>query len=220
MTRHVLKQWGWLSHLPAELQDTVLSAGRERQFDRGSAVFAVGDPPGGAYAIVEGEVAITIAPGPAGPHLVHLARPGLWIGEGAFFTRQPRRVGLEALSKSTLFHLPLDAMDRLTHSDPEWMRRFGQMLMLNVDLALHTIDDLLIPDPTRRVIAALVRCLGDREGGKLAISQSELGRMTNVSRKVVNRVVGTLANAGLVQQGYGQIEVLSTKALARFISDE
>lgn len=213
MKRDILRNRGWLSLQPRAIQDAVLANGREQVFEPGTSVFSVGDPPGGCFALLQGQLAVSIAPNMRGPNLVHVARPGTWYGEGAYLTRGLRRVGLHPVVESTLFHLPLDAMDRLSAKDAEWTRRFAQMLMINLDLALHALDDLLIEDPSRRVAAVLVRCLGEEESGTLSISQAELGHLSNTSRKVVNRVLGSFVERGWLRQGYSKIEVTEVRAL-------
>lgn len=213
MIRDVLRTRGWLSLQARDVQDAVLALGREQNVEAGRTVFSVGDPAGGCYAILRGQVAVSIAPGVHGPNIAHIARPGTWYGEGAFISRGPRRVSLQAVVDSVLFHLPLDVMDRLAAEDPEWTRRFAQMLMVNLDLALHAIDDLLIEDPSRRIAAVLLRCLGDEPSGTLSIAQAELGRLSNTSRKVVNRVLRSFAERGWVRQSYGRIEVCDPSAM-------
>ncbi len=216
MPHDVLRKFGWLSFQPPDVQQKALDAGRERKFRRDAVVYSVNDPPGGVFAIVDGALAVTIAPHQTAPQVAHLASPGRWFGEGGYLTGQPRRVGLKATVGSTLFHVPLHAMEQLTSEDPEWMRRFGQMAMFNIDLALHTVDDLLIKDPVRRVAATLVRCMGDQNQGRIAISQAELGQISNASRKVVNRALGALAERGWLVRGYGEIEVVDVERLRRF----
>lgn len=219
MPHDILRNRGWLARQPAEFQEQVLALGRVRRFGRGAMVYSVGDPPGGIFGILQGVLAISIAPGATGPHLAHFARPGAWFGEGAFLTGEPRRIGLLALVDSVLFHLPLDAMERLADGDPETMRRFGQIAMGNIDLCLHAINDLLIADPVARIAATLLRCLGDEASGRVTISQAELGRLSNASRKVVNRALRALAGAGLVQVRYAEIAVLDPGALADFAAE-
>lgn len=219
MLRDVLRRQGWLSHQPQALQDAVLANGREQRFPAGSTVFSVGDPPGGCYAILQGHLAVSIAPNQNGPTLAHVARQGTWYGEGAFLTRGPRRITLQAVVDCVLFHLPLDAMDRLAAEDPEWIRRFALILMSNIDLAIHAIDDLLIRDPSRRIAAVLVRCLGEGCGGTLSISQTELGRLTNTSRKVVNQTLDRFAQLGWIEKGYGRIEVIDPLGLRDHAQD-
>jgi CRP/FNR family cyclic AMP-dependent transcriptional regulator len=211
---------GWLSLQTAAFRHAVLAEGQVRHFSRGDTVFLQGDPPGGVFGIIAGSVAVRIAPGPTGPHLGHIASPGAWFGEGGFLTGEPRRVTLEAATDAVLFHLPLDAMERLatTHAGRE--RRFARLAMLNIDLALRVIDDLLIPQADRRVAASLLRCLPDPGRGVLHLSQAELGQIANASRKVVNRTLAAFEDRGWVTRGSSTIEIADAGALRRFATDE
>ncbi|MDW4497422.1 Crp/Fnr family transcriptional regulator [Sulfitobacter sp. D35] len=220
MSRTLLRTNGWLAHQPVAVQDAVLGLGREQSFDVGEMVFSVGDPPGGCYAVLKGQIAVSISESPAGPKIAHLAQPGLWYGEGAFLSRSARIIGLQAVVPSVLFHLPLVAMDRLAAEDPEWIRRFSQMLLINTNLALRAVDDLLIADPSRRVAAVLIRCIGDGAPvGTIRLSQTELGQLSNVSRKLVNRCLGDFERKAWLQRGYNRIEVNDAPALARYAQE-
>ena len=47
----------------------------------GTALYHLGDPPGGIYGLIEGLMRVTAAPGqPAAA--IHVGAPGLWTGEG------------------------------------------------------------------------------------------------------------------------------------------
>lgn len=216
MSLAALRKAGWLSSQPASFQDEVLRLGRIRRYEQGATVVSIGDPPGGLIALVEGALAVFIAPGDTGPHFAHLASPGCWFGEGGFFTGGPRRLTLEVTAESVVFHLPLDAMERLAAADPENMRRFGCIALQNIDLCLEAIDTLLIADPKRRIAATLLRCIGESATPRIAMSQSALGRSANASRKVVNRTLGELAEMGLIEPGYAQIVIRDVARLKAF----
>lgn len=213
----ILSRQGWLSGQPESFRAAVLSAGYVRSFPKGQVVYAQGAAPGGVYGIVSGALTFTIAPGQRGPHVVHLAAPGSWIGEGSFMTGEARRTGIEAIIDSRLFYLPLEAMEALVGGS--LTRRFGQLVIQNVELAFHVIDDLLIPDSERRIAAALLRWLGGKHG-PAHLSQSELGRLANASRKVVNRTLRHFAERGWVKPGYSTIEVSDAKSLQAFADGE
>lgn len=215
MPLDILKSRGWLSRQPEAFQNDVLALGRVQRFRRGEMIYAVGDPPGGAYGILGGAISISIAPGAGGPHLVHQETPGWWFGEGCFLTGQPRRISLSAATDSVMFHLPLHAMERLAAEDPASTRRLAQIAMQNIDLCFRAIEDLLIPDPARRIAAVLLRCLGDDPRRTVRVSQAALGRISNTSRKVVNRTLGRFSADGLVRLGYAEIEILDIAALRR-----
>ena len=108
-------------------------------------------------------------------------------------------------------------MDRLAAEDPEWIRRFGVMLLGNTNLALRAIDDLLIADPSRRLAAVFARCVGaETDAGTLSISQTELGELSRVSRKLVNRFLGDFEQRGWLQRGYNRIDLINGAALAAY----
>lgn len=220
MKTNILKHTGWLASYAQTFQDQLISSGFVQHFPAGSVIFEVGGPPGGCYAALTGQIAITIAPNESGPNIAHLARPGHWYGEGAFFTGGARRVGVQAVSDCDVFHLPLPAMQKLCAEDAEWTRRFACCLMKNLDLALHAIDDLLITDPRRRIAATLVRCLGDEPAGTIIISQTELGRLSNTSRKVVNRTLAEFEEEGWLSRKYGEIAASSVQSLRHFAQSE
>ena len=49
----------WFSHLPVELQRSLLAAARLRTLAAGQCLFKRGDPPCGLYAVLEGAVRIS-----------------------------------------------------------------------------------------------------------------------------------------------------------------
>lgn len=212
----ILVERGWLSTQPRALQEAILERLRLEVFPPKTAVYLLGDPPGGIYGLIRGELAVTIAAGSSGPHLAHLAMPGSWFGEGPFITGKPRRVGLETLTDATLAHLPLREMERLAASNPEMIRAFAQIAMLNVDLALLTVEDLLIDTPARRVAAVLWRSAGGQPGRVIPITQAEIGRLSNTSRKYTIAALRQLTERGLIRQGYNRIEVIDPAELRRF----
>ncbi|MBA7467936.1 hypothetical protein ES703_73611 [subsurface metagenome] len=88
------------------------------------------------FGIVAGCLGVSVAPGERGPYLAHFALPGIWFGEAAAFTRQPRRVGLTASRDSELLHLPLQAIDEIVGRDPVAWRYFGLVTIDHLEVAL------------------------------------------------------------------------------------
>lgn len=215
-----LLRHGWLSGQSADLQDKVIARLCVQVFAAGTIVFTLGDPPGGVYAVVTGSLAVSIATGRSGPHFAHIAGAGSWFGEGAFMTRQPRRIGLETMSESVLAYLPLADMEQLAADDPEVLRAFGQIAIYNLGTCLLAVEDLLIVDPARRVAAVLWRSVGGRSGAEIPVTQAELGRLANTSRKRTLSAVKKLSALGLVRQGYHRIEVVEADRLRRFADQD
>lgn len=212
----VLSRRGWLAGQPEPFRRRIFEECQLQQFDRGVLIYHLGDQPGGAYGIAAGALAVSIAPGDRGPYFAHLGTAGTWFGEGPFLTGQPRRVGLEAATECVLMYLPLPAMERMAANDPMAIRRFAQIAMSNLDLALGVIADLMITQPERRIAAVLVRSAGSQDERTVRLSQAELGRLANVSRKLVNRALQRFAASALVMPRYGAIQILDMQGLKRF----
>lgn len=216
----VLTRSGWLSRQPAAFQQEVLARMTLSRVAVGRHVYVSGDPLGGIYGLVAGTLAVTIAPGETGPHLVHLAAPGWWFGEGCFLTGAPRRIGLQAVTDCTVASLPLSEMNGLAARDPETVRRVAGIAMLNVDLALLAIEDLLRPDPMRRIAAVLWRGCGGVSGYCLPVTQPTLRQIANASRKETLAALRRLEEFGAIRRGYATLEILDAHRLRRLADGE
>lgn len=216
MGEQVLSRHGWLARQPKDFQRQVLAESQLQHFECGAPVYHLGDPPGGIYGVASGAVGISIAPGEGGPYLAHLGTAGYWIGEGPFLTGEPRRVELMAMSRCVLLNLPLHVMERMAAEDPMNIRRFAQIAISNVDLALRVIGDLMIAQPERRIAAVLVRSAGPQQKPMVRVSQAELGRMANASRKLVNKALHNFAGLRWVEPGYNAITIHDVQALGQF----
>lgn len=211
----VLKGSGWLSYQPEDFQQEVLKRLTLLRVATGRNVYLSGDPVGGVYALVTGTLAVSIAPGETGPHLVHLATPGWWFGEGCFLTGAPRRIGLQAVTDCTVASLALAEMNGFAARDPEAIRRFAAIAMLNVDLALLALEDLLRPDATRRIAAVLWRGSGGQSGYRLPVTHAGLRQLANVTRKETFTAVKRLDHLGAIRRSYALIEIADGNLLRR-----
>jgi CRP/FNR family cyclic AMP-dependent transcriptional regulator len=216
LAEQVLSRRGWLAGQPKDFRRLVFADCLLQQFERGAPVYHLGDPPGGIYGIASGNLTVSIAPDETGPFLAHLATPGDWFGEGAFLTKQPRRVGLMAATECVLLNLPLYVMELMAEEDPMAVRRFAQIAVANLDLALRAISDLMISQPERRIAAVLARAAGTHSQPVFRVSQTELGRLANASRKLVNKALHKFAASGWVEPGYNAIKIRDVQALKRF----
>lgn len=212
---HVLTKQGWLSRQPSTFQGDVLARGFAQDFEPGEAVYRVGDACGGIYGLVAGTLAVSIAAPGRTPRFVQFGSVGAWAGEGCFMTGETRRAELRTVSECTLFHLPLDAMQRLATDDPEAIRYFARITVNHYDVMARVIDDLLIPKAECRIAAALERASWLLEP-TVQISQSDLGAMANASRSQVNAALARFAREGWLSHSYRSITIHDAKALYEF----
>jgi CRP-like cAMP-binding protein len=213
--RDLLTGIGWLSQQPEEFQDQVFRHAVSVKYRAGEVIYRLGDPVGGIYGFVSGGVIASVAPPQATPQLMHVLTPGSWTGEGPFLSRQPRRLALQAAIDTAAIYLPLEQMDQMAGRDPMATRRFTQILMMNLDLALKAFYDLQDPDEHRRIARALRR-VAALEQVPIPLAQAALGMLSNTSRKTVNAALKRFAEKGWVRTAYRSIIVNDLKALTRF----
>lgn len=206
---------GWLAMQSPEFRARVLEHALVERYAAGETVYRIGDPVGGIYGLLQGAIAISMAPAGASARLVQLGRPGVWTGEGCFLSRQPRRVELVSLVETWLMYLPITAMDRIAEQDPGAVRRFAQILMLSADALIRVVSDLQRPDAGKRIASVLQR-LAVSGSGQVPLTQSQLGTMANASRKQVNAALRLFEASGWVKRSYRSVCILAPDELLRF----
>lgn len=219
----VFERRGWLSVQPPTFREAVIKAGHRRHVERGEFLHFEGDGPGGVYGILTGGLAVFLSRRDGTTGLSTIVRPGTWIGEAPLQSGGERVIGLRASEPSELLCLELRDLDRLAGDDPEVRRRYGWMLLFNVQHTIQAMSDLQIPGSGKRLAATLLRVTAVTEGVRpdhpdgFLISQSELGEMANVSRSHVNRVLGEFVREGWVTVRYNRIRIEKPTEIERYI---
>jgi len=224
--RRVLATKGWLSLQTELFRETILRDGHAVSLKRGKPVYLAGDDRGGMYGIISGGIGIHISAGRHLPRLVHIARAGRWFGAGPIMTDRPRTLSFVALEPSTLVHIPLVALRRLTADNADTSRRIADVSEHGLELAIWGLSDLLIARADRRIAAVLLRVTADDynlpgdDGCGFLLSQALLGEMANTSRNSVSLALGEFRNAGWISGSYNRIRLTDIEALRRFAYDE
>jgi CRP/FNR family cyclic AMP-dependent transcriptional regulator len=213
--RDILSSIGWLSRQPEAFQEEVFRRSVPVRYAAGEIIYRLGDPLGGIYGCVSGAVIASIAPGRSVPHIFHVLTPGGWTGEACFLSREPRRIELRAALDTQAVYLPLDAMDQMAARDPQLLRNFVQMLMMNLDIVIRSAYDLQDPDEQRRIARALRRVMA-LENTPIPLAQAALGILANTSRKTVNAALQRFEKSGWVKRGYRSITITNMKRLTQF----
>ena len=213
--RDILSSIGWLSRQPEAFQDEVFRRSVPVRYAAGDVIYRQGDPLGGIYGVVSGAVIARVAPGKSIPHILHMLTPGGWTGEGPFLSREPRRLELQAALDTNAVYLPLEAMDQMAARDPQALRNFVQIVMVNLDVVLRASYDLQDPDEHRRIARALRRVM-TLENTPIPLAQAALGILANASRKTVNAALQRFEKSGWVKRGYRSITITNMKRLANF----
>ena len=142
---------------------------------------------------------------------------GGWFGEGTALKRESYRYNIQALRKSVVAGLPVDAFHRLLDNSIAFNRFVMDQLneRLGQFIAAREIDRMSNPDArVARSLAALFNPILYPGVGKiLRITQQELGYLVGLSRQRVNEALATLESQGMIRVEYGGLRVLDLQGL-------
>ena len=96
----------WFSHLPPDLQRSLLGAARLRVLTAGQYLFKRGDPPCGVYAVLEGTVRISAVSAQGKEAVLSLVETPYWFGEICLFDNLPRTHDAMATGACRLLQVP------------------------------------------------------------------------------------------------------------------
>ncbi|MCD8515216.1 MAG: Crp/Fnr family transcriptional regulator [Burkholderiaceae bacterium] len=146
--------------------------------------------------------------------------PGGWFGEGTALKREIYRYNVQALRRSLVVGLPVDAFHWLLDHSIGFNRfvmwqlneRLGQFI------AAREIDRISDPDvKVARSLANLFHpALFPGVGQVLRITQQELAYLVGLSRQRVNQSLSALDEAGLIEVAYGGLRVLDLQGLRNY----
>jgi CRP-like cAMP-binding protein len=212
-----LARAGWFAGRCERTRALIGAEARLRRYRPGEALYRVGDAANGLYGLVGGALRISVPRDDGEDYVIHRADPGFWIGDAAQFSDDARLVTLTAVAPTTVVHIPAEALERLVGAEPHLYRDFYALTHRNFRTALRLFVNTLVPDSDLRVALRLLHqheLAGEPERG-VALAQAEFADLVGLSLPTLQRVLKRLAEAGLVELGYGRIRIRDREGLLR-----
>lgn len=208
----------WFSHLPVDLQRSLLAAARLRTLVAGQCLFKRGDPPCGLYAVLEGAVRISAVNAQGKEAVLSLVETPYWFGEICLFDNLPRTHDALAMGPCTLLQVPQAAMLTILEDHPAYWRDVALLMSHKLRLSLINIEQMsLMPASARLAHRLLMIAQGygeiDQARRTLQLPQEDLAAMLGLSRQTTNSLLKALEQQGLIGLSYGAIEVLDLRGL-------
>lgn len=197
----------WLSRQPAPVAGALLDAGRVQRLEAGQWVYGEDDPDGGLFAVISGRLSVEAAAGPERMVLIDILHKGAWLGQSA-----QADVTVRARSAATLFLIPDAVLKRVGHDRPDVWQAVSNLVYGQLESAVRMVARLLTAGPAE-LIALRLLALAEGQPPFVAISQSELGELTGMTRKAANAHLALLEEQGLVKRAYGKVMIVDTEAL-------
>ncbi len=209
----------WFRALPEHFATAVLSEGVVRRY-RDQLIFAEGDAPNGLFALLEGEARIRHWSHDRGSAALSIIGPGDWFGETAMLDGQPRSSDAQAVGRVTVLQIAPPAFRRLTTDSVAHYAAFTRLVCAQYRRAMTFIvstSSLPLRVRLARRLIALAKDHGvDTASGRridLKLSQESLADMVGVSRQSLNKALGDLRAAGLVDLGYATVAIRDSAGL-------
>ena len=194
---------------------------RRRSFRRGEVIFHAGDPGDSLHVIASGSVKIALESPDGDEAILVTLGPGAFFGELAVVDEAPRSATATAVEPSQTLTLTRDALRRLMDEDP----RLRDALFAGVAGALRRLtlqlEELSFLDLRGRLAVRLARMARATDPAATTVTmpwpytQSDLAAMVGGTRQRVNRLLGELADEGLITVGAGTLEIRDVDALLR-----
>src|SRR5689334_3125559 len=187
----------------------------ERRYAKGTILFRAGDPADGLYVVLAGRVRVSRESADRA-ELLHTEEIGGVLAEIPVFGGGPFPATAVAQATTRCAHLPIEAVQRLLHQDPVFVRFALARLAERSRALLRRIDDLTATTITARVagyVFARARETPDHPFA-LGMSQEELARELGTAREVIVRALRALVDAGAIRRsGRSRFSVVNAAVL-------
>ena len=208
----------WFSHLPPDLQRSLLAAARLRVLTAGQYLFKRGDPPCGVYAVLEGTVRISAVSAQGKEAVLSLVETPYWFGEICLFDNLPRTHDALATGACRLLQVPQAAMLGILEQHPLFWREMALLMSHKLRLSLINIEQISLMPASKRLahrLLMIAQGYGEVEQARrvLQLPQEDLAAMLGLSRQTINSLLKALEQQGIIGLSYGAIEIRDLNGL-------
>lgn len=185
-------------------------SGTEIQLARGDEIFKRGTPSDAAYAIISGEVEVTVDS--LDGRSVFLARlgAGTVLGEMGILDGAPRSADAHATRRTELCRIDRSLVTDALMAEPT----AALALLAEMARRLRDTDALVERTSTMDLGKRLARLLLDESAtGRIIYSQSDMAHLIGASREAVNRKLARWRKAKWIELNHTGLHVLDRPAL-------
>ncbi len=216
--RETLRQVPLIRHLPRELQERVIAAGRERSVARTEVLFTEGTPAESVLALLEGRIKL-VRYSPGGRELLlHLVDPGQTFAEAAVFGDGTYPATAVALEPSVVWSWSREVLLALLREEPELALGMVRSVSLWARHLAAKLELLTQRRVEERLAVFLLARAGDREleaGDVVEIPEARnlVAAQCGTAPEVLSRTMRRLEEDGVIRAEGHRIVVLTPDRL-------
>lgn len=196
--------------LSAERRQALAGSASPVQLAKGAKIFTRGSAADAAFAIVSGEIEVTIE-GPDGRD-VFIARlgSGTVIGEMGVLDGVPRSTDATATRKSELWRVDRELIINALQDEPRSALALLSVLVQRIRDTDHLVDRNASLDLGKRLARLL---LEEGAHGRIIYSQSDLAHLVGATREAVNRKLARWRKANWIALNETGLHIVDRTAL-------
>lgn len=195
------------------------SFARVRTIERGTTVFAKGDPGSSLFAILEGQVKVISFSAQGKYAVFNVLSAGDIFGEIALLDGGERTADVIALTDCRLIVIERRDFLPLVHSSPDVTQKLIEVLCARLRNTSRQVEEVMFLDLSAKLARTLLR-LAEGAGTsrqRIALTQSEIAQIIGASRESTNKQLRDWENLKWIHLERGEIvliDVASLEALA------
>ena len=211
---------GTLKGATEALHDLLAELAKPLSLLDGQAVFEQGDPGSSVFAILSGQVEISVLSKDGRKLVLNVLRPGTVFGEIALFDEGPRTASAVAIGSVRLATVRRDTLVDAIHNDPGIAVELLKLAGKRLRWVSEQVEGFAFLPLQNRLARRLVYLAAQSEGpsSTVQISQGELAEHVGATREAVAKILSNWRQRGLVRVGRGWVQIADDESLA-FLAD-
>ncbi len=208
----------WFASLAKEVREQMVAQSEQARLRRGEMLFRQGDAPTGFYGLVRGTLKMSTLREDGKEAILAVIEAGIWFGEISLIDDQPRTHDATAVGDVEVLQLPRPSFDHLMER-ADFARAIATLLAGRIRLLYGIVEDATLRSTRARVARRLLllahgdATMSPQMRARVPVSQEGLAMMLGITRQTLSKELRMLADRGIVELGYGYIEVVSTEGL-------
>ncbi|MEK7753424.1 MAG: Crp/Fnr family transcriptional regulator [Acidobacteriota bacterium] len=175
-------------------------------YPAGVLVYSEADRPRAAYCLCSGRLKLSSSSPDGRTVILGIAASGDVLGVRPLLLGSPHDHTAETLEESRICFVPKDSFLSFMKRNPDVSLKLSQKLSRELGQAYRQVCSLVLKPATERlaeVLLALCRTHGQPVPGGIGLNtnmcQDEMAEMVGLSRRSLNRALGTLRGQGLIE---------------------
>ena len=143
--------------------------------------------------------------------VLHIYQAGSLFGEASFFDELPRVSSAVALTHCQIVAIDRELVTQEIAKNPELALAMMKYLARTVRLLSDQVDQMAFR-PARWRVGRFLLSLSSG-AGKVKCTQEDIAAAVSVSRVTVSRILNAFSREGIIQVGYGTVQILRPQTL-------